>query len=193
MYESLTPLHRICLTFVHTREDEIITPHQTVLLKLLDSHLQTANLTVEMCQQLCPMIASTFFDLGEYSVSAIDRAAPHVSSPASAPPSLSSASSSGTDSSAPLILTPPELFFGPIYTTPAPVSEVPLDSAELDMLLPSVCEALVLMTQCLVTFALTSEDEELDFPLGDNPRDFLNAAMVEEGVGMPEIIISAFR
>lgn len=61
------------------------------------------------------------------------------------------------------------------------------------MLLPSVCEALVLMTQCLVTFALTSEDEEFEFPPGDNPKDFLNAAMVEEGVGIAEIIISAFQ
>jgi hypothetical protein len=60
------------------------------------------------------------------------------------------------------------------------------------MLLPSVCEALVLMTQCLIKFALTFEDEEFDFPLGDIPKDFLNAAMVEEGVGMPEIIISGF-
>ena len=60
------------------------------------------------------------------------------------------------------------------------------------MLLPGVCEALVLMIQCLITFALTSEGEEFDFPPGDNPKDFLNAAMVEEGVGMPEVIISAF-
>jgi len=61
------------------------------------------------------------------------------------------------------------------------------------MLLPSVCEALVLMTQCLLTFGLTSVDEELDFPLGDNPKDFLNTAMVEEGTGMPEIIISLLQ
>jgi hypothetical protein len=71
--------------------------------------------------------------------------------------------------------------------------EAPLTTGELDMLLPSVCEALVLMTQCLITFAMTSEDEEFDFPPGDNPKDFLNAAMVGEGVGIPEIIISAFR
>ncbi|KAF9786501.1 spinocerebellar ataxia type 10 protein domain-containing protein [Thelephora terrestris] len=147
-------------------ENEIITPHQTVLLKLLDSHLQTARLTVDMCQQLCPMIASTFFDLGEYSISAIDKAIPNVSSPASAPPSLTSSSA------------------------PTPTPEVQPTNGELDMLLPSVCEALVLMTQCLVTFALTSEDEELDFPIGDNPKDFLNAATVEEGVGMAEIVIN---
>lgn len=61
------------------------------------------------------------------------------------------------------------------------------------MLLPSVCEALVLMTQCLTTFALTSEDEEFNFPPGDNPKDFLNTAMVEEGVGIPEMIIGTFR
>jgi ataxin-10 len=146
-----------------------------------------------MCQQLCPMIASTFFDLGEYSISAIDRAAPSVSSPASAPPSLSSTSSSGTGSSTSSILTPPEMSFGHIHPAPPQTPEVPLTSGELDMLLPSVCEALVLMTQCLITFALTSEDEGFDFPLGDNPKDFLNAAMVEEGVGMPEIIISVFQ
>ena len=70
--------------------------------------------------------------------------------------------------------------------------ETPLTSGELDVLLPSVCEALVLMTQCLITFALTSEDEVFDFPPGDNPKYFLNAAMVEAGVGMPEVIISAF-
>lgn len=89
------------------------------------------------------------------------------------------------------ILTPPELSFGHIY--PAQMLETPLTTGELDMLLPSVCEALVLMTQCLITFALTSEDGGFDFPPGDNPKDFLNAAMVEEGVGMPEVIISTFQ
>lgn len=138
------------------------------------------------------MIASTFFDLGEYSINAIDKAMPDVSSPASAPPPLSSASS-GTDSSTSPVLTPPELPFGHIYPAPVHTPEDPLTTGELDMLLPSVCEALVLMTQCLITFALTSEDEGFDFPPGDNPKDFLNAAMVEEGVGMPEVIISTFR
>jgi ataxin-10 len=135
------------------------------------------------------MIASTFFDLGEYSISAIDKAIPNVSSLASTPTSLTS--SSGTNSPTSPILTPPELSFCRIYLAPTP--EVPPTNGELDMLLPSVCEALVLMMQCLVTFALTSEDEELDFPIGDNPKDFLNAATVEEGVGMAEIVISAFQ
>ena len=49
------------------------------------------------------------------------------------------------------------------------------------------------MAQCLITFALTSEDGELDFPPGDNPKDFLNAATVEGSMGMPEIIISMFE
>ena len=182
----------IDLTFGCIREDEIITPHQTVLLKLLDSYLQTAHLTVEMCQQLCPMIASAFFDLGEYSITAINRAVPDASSPASAPPSPSSASS-GTASSTSLILTPPELSPGRVYPAPVQIPEISLASGELDMLLPSVCEALVLMTQCLITFALISEDDELNFPPGDNPKNFLNAAMVKGSTGMPEIIISVFR
>jgi len=71
--------------------------------------------------------------------------------------------------------------------------EASLTSGELDVLIPSVCEALVLMAQCLTTFALTSEDQDFNFPPGDNPKDFLNAAMVEEGIGMPEIIISTFQ
>lgn len=131
------------------------------------------------------MIASTFFDLGEYSISAIDRAVP---SPKSASPSLSP--SSGTNSPT---LTPSELPFYRTYTASAPVPEVTPSTRDLDTLLPSVCEALVLMSQCLITFALTSEDEEFLFPPGDNPKDFLNAAMVEEGVGVPEITISAFQ
>ena len=158
----------------------------------MDSYLQTAHLTVEVCQQLCPMIASTFFDLGEYSINAIDKAVPDISSSPSYPPPLSP-SSSGTVSSTPPIQTPSEPSFAHIYSAPAQSPEAPLASGELDMLLPSVCEALVLMTQCLTTFALTSEDDEFSFPPGDNPKDFLNAAMVEEGVGIPEMIISTFR
>lgn len=180
------------LTFVCAREDEIITPHQTVLLKLLDSYLQTAHLTVEMCQQLCPMIASTFFDLGEYSISTIDRAIPNISSLPSAPPSLSSFSSGMGTSISPTLVAP-EPSLGHVHPSPAQMLKAPLTTGELDMLLPSACEALVLMTQCLITFALTSEDGDFDFPPGDNPKDFLNAAMIEEGVGTPEIIISTFQ
>lgn len=80
-----------------------------------------------------------------------------------------------------------------MYPAPTQRPEVPPPTGELDVLLPSVCEALVLMTQCLTSFVLTSEDEDFDFPPGDNPKDFLNAATVEEGVGMPEIIIGAFQ
>jgi len=138
------------------------------------------------------MIASTFFDLGEYTINAIDRAVPNILSPVSAPPPLSP-SSSGTGSSMSPILTPPDLPFGHVYPAPTQALEAPPTAGELDILLPSVCEALVLMTQCLITFALTSEDEEFDFPSGDNPKDFLNAAMVEEGVGIPEMIISTFQ
>ena len=113
------------LTSVCTREGEIITPHQTVLLKLLDSYFQTAHLTVETCQQLCPVIASAFFDLGEYSISAIDRAAPNIYSPASAPPPPSPASSSGTDSSTSRILTPPELSFIQFMHKPLSLRSLP--------------------------------------------------------------------
>jgi ataxin-10 len=141
------------------------------------------------------MIASTFFDLAEYADQAIDRALP--SEPSFASPPLSSTSSTpgipGTAAPPVIPITPDNISPDDVYaaaTKNCPTSEPEATMKELDMLLPQVCEALVLLTQCLITLALTSEDPEFDFPDGDNPKDFFNSAMVDEGHGLCEALIS---
>lgn len=142
------------------------------------------------------MIASTFFDLAEYADQAIDRALPPE--PSSAPPPLSSTvSTPGTPGTAPPPTTPitppddqsPDDMYAAATAKNSPTSEPEMTMKELDLLLPQVCEALVLLTQCLITLALTSEDPEFEFPDGDNPKDFFNSAMVDEGHGLSEALI----
>jgi ataxin-10 len=190
---------RVHHPLISNRDDEIVTPHQTVLLKLLDSYLHTSSLTTEMCQQLSPTIASTFFDLAEYVDHALARALPPEEYPSSAPSLLSASSTPGTTASPPSTpvtpldnQNPSEIYAATAASGPGSgrLLSQPASTRELDMILPQVCEALVLITQCLITLALTSEDPELNFPPGDNPKDFFNSAMVEDGHGFVETLIS---
>jgi ataxin-10 len=48
-------------------------PHQTTLLKLLDSYLQSSQTCPTYCD-MCPMLSGIFFRLSSYSQSAIKRA-----------------------------------------------------------------------------------------------------------------------
>ncbi|KAG0709195.1 spinocerebellar ataxia type 10 protein domain-containing protein [Suillus ampliporus] len=54
-------------------EGEVIAPHQTTLLKLLDSYLQSSKTYAVHCD-MCPMLSEIFFCLSSYSQSAIRRA-----------------------------------------------------------------------------------------------------------------------
>jgi len=54
-------------------EGEVIAPHQTTLLKLLDSYLQSSQ-TCPMHCDMCHMLSGIFFRLSSYSQSAIRRA-----------------------------------------------------------------------------------------------------------------------
>jgi len=127
-------------------QDEIITPHQTTLLKLVDSYLQSSKLasnppvtqTVQTYGNLSPMLSDTFFTLSVYALQAIRR---------SLGPSANEVQSNNTftTSSDPL--------------QPNHVHEPP---AELDVMLPKVCEALVLITQCIVTITLQAEGRNSD-------------------------------
>ncbi|KAG1746702.1 spinocerebellar ataxia type 10 protein domain-containing protein [Suillus paluster] len=54
-------------------EGEVIAPHQTTLLKLLDSYLQSSKMCPIHCD-MCPMLSEIFFCLSSYSQSAIRRA-----------------------------------------------------------------------------------------------------------------------
>jgi len=54
-------------------EGEVITPHQTTLLKLLDSYLQSSQ-TCPTYRDMCFMLSEIFLSLSSYSQSAIRRA-----------------------------------------------------------------------------------------------------------------------
>ncbi|SJL03760.1 uncharacterized protein ARMOST_07117 [Armillaria ostoyae] len=115
-------------------KDEIVTPHQTVLLKLIDSYLQSTPLTpkdpttTKILVKLSQMLGTCFFSMSSYSQRAIRR-------------SLGSPSSE---------------HFSPAINLP---SDMILPPAELDVMLPKVCEALVLVSQCIVTVTLDAEKE----------------------------------
>ncbi|RXW23893.1 hypothetical protein EST38_g1948 [Candolleomyces aberdarensis] len=132
-----------------TMPDEMITPHQTTLLKLVDSYLQAIQLDISMTPEVAilqthvslgPFLAKRFFTLSNYAQTAMQRAlgnakASQQSNKGTDAPSFSPSSDSGSHSQ----------------------SEPP---AELDVMLPKVCEALVLVTQCVTTIALEAEEHK---------------------------------
>ncbi|KAI4517743.1 hypothetical protein K525DRAFT_273327 [Schizophyllum commune Loenen D] len=127
-------------------EGEVVTPHQTTLLKLTDSYLQSPsqegrNATHE---GLMPVLSEVFFTLSQSARASISRS---VAGDASAPP------------------------------------------AELDVMLPKVCEALVLLTQCIVSVALAAEGQASD-SLGR--RKYFAEARTAE-IGMVESIVDLLR
>ncbi|KAJ7132123.1 spinocerebellar ataxia type 10 protein domain-containing protein [Mycena epipterygia] len=134
--------------------EEIITPHQTTLLKLVDSYLQSARMSPTTPQgtpiyaKLRPMLAKTFFSLSTYAQSSIRDSLEIPSSTASKQESAPSALHMSPDVNR-ATFEPP---------------------SSLDVMLPKVSEALVLVTQCIVTITLESSDAE------DNSQDFFNEA-----------------
>ncbi|PPQ90769.1 hypothetical protein CVT25_010158 [Psilocybe cyanescens] len=142
---------------------EIVTPHQTTLLKLVDSYLQSTQLNATAIQlpdilhtheSLGSFLAKRFFTLSNYAQKAIHRSLGMV------PPSKNKltsvedtqrerSSSDSTSSSA----------TSSAISSPSPV--MPCDfPQELDVMLPKVCEALVLVTQCIITICLEAEEQQ---------------------------------
>ncbi|KAK7028293.1 Ataxin-10-like protein [Favolaschia claudopus] len=136
---------------------EIITPHQTTVLKLTDSYLQASSVgvsagpnarqAVESHGRLRPMLAETFLLLSTYAQRSIRDSLESPSSTAT--PEQNAAASKST-------FDPP---------------------SSLDVMLPKASEALVLVTQCIVTITLKSADadatEKAKIKL---PQDFFNEA-----------------
>lgn len=133
-----------------------MTPHQTTLLKLLDSYLESTQRDptsahvleiLETHEFLGSFLSNHFFLLSSYSQRSIARALgtqPTTSkwnSPSDPMEGSSGRSSSSSESS----------------STSFPL----LPSAELDARLPKVCEALVLITQCIVTICLEAEEQQM--------------------------------
>ncbi|KAJ7224451.1 spinocerebellar ataxia type 10 protein domain-containing protein [Mycena pura] len=136
--------------------DEIITPHQTTLLKLVDSYLQSTQLSpvpttpqgTPLYTKLRPMLAKTFFSLSAYAQKSIQNSL-----------GLPTASSDTAGAA-----------FEPL--------------SSLDVMLPKVGEALVLVTQCIVTTALESSDQCMQLKgLEQSSQDFFNdARSADQGI-----------
>ncbi|KAL6304512.1 spinocerebellar ataxia type 10 protein domain-containing protein, partial [Sparassis latifolia] len=136
---------------------EVISPHQTTLLKLLDSYLQSLPYreVVGENDELLQMLTSTFFSLSRHMKIAIKSTLGTAAASERVNLGLSEASIS-----LPLSETPME---PPGYRNPQ----------EIDLLLPKVCEALVLVVQCLTSILLAAE---LDAPAADAPSTRANRA-----------------
>lgn len=130
------------LISLYFRQNIIITPHQTTILKIIDTYLLqlsdvATNLAAveaqgQMLEQLCITLLSEFFELSLYAQSSIRHSlGPETTETRFVTISSADATSTPTASQAPL--------------------------QDLDILLPKVCEALVLITQCFTTMALVKD------------------------------------
>ncbi|OJT09608.1 Ataxin-10 -like protein [Trametes pubescens] len=171
-------------------EDEVVTAHQTTLLKLVDSYLHASQQAHEVAlsgryaadrgRSFFDVLTDAFFALSTYAQDAIQRAlgsGGHTSPPREAhsnPPSSTEEEQSDA--------APPPL-------------------QNLDLLLPKVCEALVLVTQCLTTVALRAEEAAATAarpggtqPMHLSPKDLLVAAASERsGPRLVESLIETLR
>lgn len=124
-----------------------MSPHQTTFLKLLDSYLQPSPsrpLTPDsgMLRGLCEFLSRVFFALSTYTQLAIARTLGSHNARRQPPVRQQDDVPQSSDE----------------Y---AEGSKNPADAGglqELDLLLPKVCEALVLVTQCLTSLCLISEE-----------------------------------
>lgn len=105
--------------------DEIIAPHQTTLLKLLDSYLHSAHSPTALVG-MCPMLTACFFELCTFSTQTVRK-------------------SIGTGSVDNAVVLSGDLS----------------GHGAFDLLLPKACEALVLVTQCLVSAMLELEEDHI--------------------------------
>ena len=155
-------------------------------MKLLDSYLQPSQ-SRELAadsrelRALCEFLAEQFFALATYTCQAISR-------------------SIGCSSTATTQLAGSDAYDVPVDTEKlAPRSG---DSAaggalrELDLLLPKVCEALVLVTQCLTSLSLISEegvansrDPVASEQPGSRLKDVVSHAAAPSGEGFVECLI----
>lgn len=134
--------------------------------------------TIRTHIKLSPMLANAFFVLSAYARKAVERALQ--------PSSISSIDNSGAT--------------GPLSNNieNTPKAAQPPPPAELDVMLPKVCEALVLVTQCIVTITLEADqqqhkqDQEVDTPTSEpSLKDFFNETR-SSGLGLVECLIGKY-
>jgi ataxin-10 len=175
----------IDIRLIYPSPDEVVTPHQTTLLKIVDSYLQSIQINATAPPQgimrthrtLSPMLANCFFELSTYACLAVERAL--------ALPSTAS------DPSTAISVMDPEGAQEAAQSSPP---------AELDVMLPKVCETLVLVTQCIVTVTLGADEleptqergtSEYDLKTFFNERRSFNRGLVECLIGM--LVCPCFR
>ncbi|KAF7370859.1 Ataxin-10-like protein [Mycena sanguinolenta] len=151
-------------------QGEIITPHQTTLLKLIDSYLQAARMSAipttphgtPLYAKLRPMLAKAFFSLSAYAQQSI-RDSLGLSSSNAVPSAQAPTPQGKSDAARAAAFEPP---------------------SSLDVMLPKVSEALVLVTQCIVTITLESVDMDAHAAVMEqNSQDFFNeASFADQGI-----------
>ncbi|KAK7687933.1 hypothetical protein QCA50_009152 [Cerrena zonata] len=135
---------------------EVVTPHQTTLLKLLDSYLHTEPqqnsepLTPSRRHDLTRLFVQEFFTLAAYAQNAICRSLGIDQTDARSEP-LKETSQSLKDRA---------FSFSPNGTDDDDSSLRLFPMEELDLVLPKVCEALVLVTQCITSLTLHAAEDK---------------------------------
>ncbi|OSX62386.1 hypothetical protein POSPLADRAFT_1056980 [Postia placenta MAD-698-R-SB12] len=164
-------------------DEEVITPHQTTLLKILDSYLQTSpsDQQAHISGTLVQMLISIFFTLSTYAQEAIQR-------------SLGPGNADDHESPIETVTTPLSNGLNHSDVSDTPVAPAALQ--ELDLLLPKVCEALVLVAQSLTTLILrvegSSKDGSSNEP-GTSAKQSVNAAASPSGEGLVESLVKTLR
>lgn len=154
------------LTFSCRSDGEAIVPHQVTLLKLLDAYLQNhselRNLT-SSDDRLVQMLVPSFLSLTVYVQDAIQRA------------------------------LGPDIHNAPLGV---PITDSPSDSTdlpqELDFSIPKVCEALVLVTQCLISLGLAEAEDAPSGWKGPATTYMIEAATTIRQ-GMVEALVGGYK
>ncbi|EKM81810.1 hypothetical protein AGABI1DRAFT_118880 [Agaricus bisporus var. burnettii JB137-S8] len=180
--------------------DEIITPHQTTLLKIIDSYLQSNQSspqtsikpeTLHIHSSLTPMLTRAFFSLSRFAQDSIRHSLGLV---------ITTVDDNHSGKSEPSHVAS-EGSLSPVFSsTRTPGSQEAQDQSlqSLDVMLPKVCEALVLVTQCMVTIAIEAEEYvdqtgvlEEDSPKANVRNYFMEAR--PSGFGVIESLIELLR
>lgn len=198
MSVSLTPIYIHADNQCSSR-DEIVTPHQTTLLKLVDSYLQANQVQptstdppviLHTHETIGSFMAKRLFVLSEYAQRAMQRSLGMVPPPRHVDVSNDHATERTSSDSA--SSSEPSPIWSPSEQTSAASSPFP---QELDVMLPKVCEALVLVAQCIVTVALEAEEQQARINEGSSTyTSFTNMKNYYvqkryEGVGLVESLI----
>jgi ataxin-10 len=202
------------------RPEEIVTPHQTTLLKLVDSYLESTPMNTRVAEilkiheSLGTFLLRRFFSLSSYSQQSIAHAL--GTQPTTTKRKASNSSELMERASIQSIARQPTTTKRKTSTSSEPMERASIRSeplsasssstvfpalppAELDAQLPKVCEALVLITQCIVTISLEAEEQQMLLQEGrstltnfNNMKHFFNKERKSSDQGIVESLIGLY-